>query len=563
MRRTTSLRIAVLAIVSASFVSRAAALGQGEQEFGDSAYLIEPNAEWHYFEGTEEPSEPRELWRQLDFDDTHWQEGFAGFGDDYPAEAWTVIQPMQGVYSTLYLRNVFRVDDLAAIPGLTLSVFYDDGFVAYLNGHEVARSPTLPAEDVDFPYSAVGGVQHEAYEHEAFPIDTSFLVSGENVLAIQGLNANVFSGDFILDPHLESTVCAPLFENLECGVRAPENVVELSWPSGEYDGFVVRRNGLEIAGSPFPAGTASAVDTMPGERDNLYTVTALIGDIECRTQSCELSCADRFPDALACTAQRGRNDVEIEMTWPPREGVERIELKRGPITLATLPGDASRHVVSAPSSTQFVFLKAEFHYEDGGLCELRCRVDLCPTDLTCEATSNDEGVGIQLSWSNMVREWDHVTLRRDLGDGPRPIAILDDDTLSYFDEGVSPLTDSPIDYTLNLRKDAVELLTCSLSCRIEPLGAPRFRRGDANGDAEVNLSDGIFLLTFLFLGGPRPECRDASDVDDGGSLNLNDSIALFNYLFLGGPAPAQPGPSECGDDGTFDGFGCVSFPPCE
>jgi len=42
----------------------------------------------------------------------------------------------------------------------------------------------------------------------------------------------------------------------------------------------------------------------------------------------------------------------------------------------------------------------------------------------------------------------------------------------------------------------------------------RFVRGDANADGEVNLSDSVATLQYLFLGGGAPSCLEAADADD-------------------------------------------------
>ena len=94
---------------------------------------------------------------------------------------------------------------------------------------------------------------------------------------------------------------------------------------------------------------------------------------------------------------------------------------------------------------------------------------------------------------------------------------------------------------------------------------PEFARGDAdtNGGAP-NIADGIFILNFLFLGGPSPVCMDAADADDNGNVNITDGIFVLHFLFLGGPPPPAPQAPTCGEDGTSgDPLGCVSFPPCE
>lgn len=90
---------------------------------------------------------------------------------------------------------------------------------------------------------------------------------------------------------------------------------------------------------------------------------------------------------------------------------------------------------------------------------------------------------------------------------------------------------------------------------------PRFVRGDCNADGSINISDGIFVLSFLFLGGDEPPCLEACNPDDGADLNISDGIAILNFLFLGGQAPAPPHP-DCGTDET-EGPSCLaSHPNC-
>ena len=84
-----------------------------------------------------------------------------------------------------------------------------------------------------------------------------------------------------------------------------------------------------------------------------------------------------------------------------------------------------------------------------------------------------------------------------------------------------------------------------------------FRRGDSNASGDLNITDGVFVLNYLFLGGPEPPCQDAADSDDNGQLNITDGVRILNYLFLGGPAPPAPGPETCGPDPTED-----ELPPC-
>jgi hypothetical protein len=80
-------------------------------------------------------------------------------------------------------------------------------------------------------------------------------------------------------------------------------------------------------------------------------------------------------------------------------------------------------------------------------------------------------------------------------------------------------------------------------------------RGDSNRDREVDLSDPIHTLNYLFIGGPRPPCLDEADSNKDRVLDLSDGVFTLSYLFLGGPQPADwPGESalesgiRCGND---------------
>jgi hypothetical protein len=82
-----------------------------------------------------------------------------------------------------------------------------------------------------------------------------------------------------------------------------------------------------------------------------------------------------------------------------------------------------------------------------------------------------------------------------------------------------------------------------------------FVRGNSNGDAMVDISDAVYHLNYLFLGGPEPPCFDASDLDDNGALQITDAIYLLAFLFQGGPDPPAPYPT-LGPDPTTDALDC-------
>jgi hypothetical protein len=86
----------------------------------------------------------------------------------------------------------------------------------------------------------------------------------------------------------------------------------------------------------------------------------------------------------------------------------------------------------------------------------------------------------------------------------------------------------------------------------------RFRRGAGRGEEVLDISDGIRVLGYLFLGSDEPPCLDAADADDSGTLDITDGIRVLGYLLLGGDEPPDPGPTTCGEDPTPDNLGCAT-----
>ncbi|HIN79734.1 MAG TPA: PKD domain-containing protein [Planctomycetes bacterium] len=88
-----------------------------------------------------------------------------------------------------------------------------------------------------------------------------------------------------------------------------------------------------------------------------------------------------------------------------------------------------------------------------------------------------------------------------------------------------------------------------------------FIRGDANYDLSVNISDGIFLLSFLFSAGTSPSCPDSADANDDGQLNVADPVTVLQFLFNSGETIPYPYPGA-GLDPTDDTLGsCVPSSP--
>jgi hypothetical protein len=136
-----------------------------------------------------------------------WPQGPLGIGyEDDPADfedqLHTSVDPGAtcATCTSLFVRIPFDVAGPAEIANLTLRMKYDDGFVAYLNGVEVARRGVTGP--VSFDTIAPNRADSAAVVFEDIPVSAASLVAGSNVLAIHLVNAGVGSSDLLLLPSL-------------------------------------------------------------------------------------------------------------------------------------------------------------------------------------------------------------------------------------------------------------------------------------------------------------------------------------------------------------------------
>ncbi|MBT5708624.1 MAG: hypothetical protein HOI66_20095, partial [Verrucomicrobia bacterium] len=208
---------------------------------------------WTYFEGTSEASHPdRSSWRQAEFDDTQWMNGQGPFH----TETFTGMTPVDFSISTsLFLRQSFQVDDPNLYAELTLSARSDDGFIAWINGHEVVRY-NMPPGDLRFNSRATRGARAPIqFIDQPIPNARSLLTPGVNTLAIHAFNATSPStrADFLLEATLQGKLD---IESPTIETRIPEanrtivqfETVEIffSEPVTDVDASDLRVNG-EIA----------------------------------------------------------------------------------------------------------------------------------------------------------------------------------------------------------------------------------------------------------------------------------------------------------------------------
>lgn len=162
------------------------------------------------------PTGPVDNWAgAMPFDDSGWatcsgDPGGVGYDiyDDYNyLFSLNVRDQMSGVNSSCYIRVPFTFyGNAGEFESLTLSVRYDDGFVAYINGIEVERRNYSRATTWNSAADA-GNSDGAAVNLEAFNISDHLdtLRVGQNILAIHGLNLSAGNSDFLISAELTAS----------------------------------------------------------------------------------------------------------------------------------------------------------------------------------------------------------------------------------------------------------------------------------------------------------------------------------------------------------------------
>jgi hypothetical protein len=102
---------------------------------------------------------------------------------------------------------------------------------------------------------------------------------------------------------------------------------------------------------------------------------------------------------------------------------------------------------------------------------------------------------------------------------------------SYFMWGYEGLPDDSAVGNTKMKKDARHKLFYMLKWK-------GFYRGDVNCDGKLDVADVIYMINYLFKGGPKPKPMvNQGDVNNDGKTDVADVIYIINYLFKGGPAP--------------------------
>ncbi|MBT3199395.1 MAG: LEPR-XLL domain-containing protein [Phycisphaerales bacterium] len=157
---------------------------------------------------------------------------------------------MKGENASIWTRLEFDAGDVSGYGNLTLSMKYDDGFIAYLNGTEVARRNADNPLAYDTAASAArDNGQAVAFELINISSHLDALIDGTNVLAIHGLNVTDGDADFLLD--CELLVSSTVYD------------AEASWFT------TASPNGVNLGGGGFPGVVINEIHYDPDVRTEL------------------------------------------------------------------------------------------------------------------------------------------------------------------------------------------------------------------------------------------------------------------------------------------------------
>jgi len=147
-------------------------------------------------------------WTLVSLNDTSWQAGSTGVGYNYPGLIGLDVSSMQNSNTTVYIRVPFTVEDPSAIRSLTLRMRFDEGMIAYINSHEVARYNAPEPGNERWNSAAPTNRSDSIADNPVdFPIPQfDFLQVGTNMLAVQGLNYDIGSSNLLMLPELLATV---------------------------------------------------------------------------------------------------------------------------------------------------------------------------------------------------------------------------------------------------------------------------------------------------------------------------------------------------------------------
>jgi len=170
---------------------------------GQAVTLLDYGATWKLWRGKKTPTRPDYwAWLKPDHDDSEWETAPTPVFYGENVNGGTELEDMKSRYNSFFLRRKFDAPDPDTITSMTLRAKVDDGFVAYINGTEVARHNV----EIEKPRysSAASKAASEPLRFRNYALKNlgEILVDGENTIAVIVLNQRRTSPDALFDARL-------------------------------------------------------------------------------------------------------------------------------------------------------------------------------------------------------------------------------------------------------------------------------------------------------------------------------------------------------------------------
>jgi hypothetical protein len=259
-----------------------------EFSFPIDSPIIQAGSAMTYLANYSDPGLVGDEWTAPSFDDSGWTSGTYGVGYEIGVGANNLISTAvtPGAYS-IYTRSTFNIPDLGIVQNMFLGVDYDDGFVAWINGVEVYRSPEIfgdPAwnTNANTHESSNGAVPLYLPEQDITSLAMPALVQGVNVLAIGVWNNGApASSDMVLVPRLAinrqlTTNMRYLANNADPGIGLDWTMQvfdDTGWSDGGYGiGYELTNGAQDLIQTEVASDTLSVYTRAEFEIANVLTV---------------------------------------------------------------------------------------------------------------------------------------------------------------------------------------------------------------------------------------------------------------------------------------------------
>ena len=209
-------------------------------------------------------------WNQANFDASAWSvnNGGFGFGDN---DDGTII-PNGSV--SVYMRKSFNITDINALTKIIFHMDYDDGFIAYINGVEIARN-NLGTVGQPAAFNLLASASHEAQLYQNGLPDqfifnpaqfASFLFQGTNVICVEVHNQTATGGDLSARPFLSLGINNTTndYSATPTWFVAPFEFITSTLPI-----VIISTNNITIPNTPKIDGFMGIIDNGPGQLNNV------------------------------------------------------------------------------------------------------------------------------------------------------------------------------------------------------------------------------------------------------------------------------------------------------